>query len=428
MMPMMSHTRWPVMKLPGSTPEPCKTQTPPAKMAIRPRIKLPIRIQLHYAPAVRSSLAKLKFARARSASSPGEARLGFCGDRLWRHRQILAGAAARFDLGQRQLPDVEPLDGGQPAERPQEVLPAAPLHDAAQLVLQPLDAFHEGDAEGVCDPRALRTELFLDELLRVAGETLVADDYALGSLDAGDLRVEGIGVRQVELAILEHYEDEVTAQIEHDVGPRWAGVDDHLLAADAELGEDGGRQGRHPAALVVEGGGAVGRHDDLVDPLLVQRTPAGAFHPVGRHLLQLVGIVGAQHGIARPGAHDHILGLDQAKAAELAQAAGDGGPLRFAQDLGQVRHRERANALEIPNQGANLRRREGAHRLVFFGTHLVDRLSGFADRVEIVAADRSEHGPRRRRAYFLAEGLLGLGPDALEEVGTDLSGLGAIRP
>src|SRR5437870_11764695 len=248
MMPMMSHIRWPVMKLPGSTPEPCKIQTPPAKVAIRPRIKLPIRIQLHYAPELRSSLAKLKFARPRSASCRAKARLGFYGDRLWRHRQILAGAAARFDLGQRQLPDVEPLDGGQIAERPQEVLPAAPLHDAAQLVFQALDTLHEGNPEGVSDPRALRTELFLDEFLRVAGETLVADDHALGGLDAGDFGVEGIRIRQVELTVLEHHEDEVTAQIEHDVGARRAGIDDDLLAADAELGEDGGRQGRHPAA------------------------------------------------------------------------------------------------------------------------------------------------------------------------------------
>ena len=203
-------------------------------------------------------------------------------------------------------------------------------------MLQPLDAFHEGDAEGVGDPRALRTELLLDKLLRVAGESLVADDHALGGLDARDLGVESVGIRQVELAILEHHEDEVTAQIEHDVGPRWAGVDDHLLAADAELGEDGRCQGRHPAALVVEGGGAIGWHDDLVHPLLVQRAPAGAFHPVRSHLLQLVGIIGAQHGIARAGAHDHVLRLDQAEAAELAETAGNGGPLGFAEDLGQV--------------------------------------------------------------------------------------------
>ena len=215
-------------------------------------------------------------------------------------------------------------------------MPAAPLHDAAQLVFQALDTLHEGNPEGVSDPRALRTELFLDEFLRVAGETLVADDHALGGLDAGDFGVEGVGVRQVELAILEHHEDEVPTQIEHDVGPHWAGVDDHLLAADAELGEDGRCQGRHPAALVVEGGRAIGWHDDLVHSLLVQRAPAGAFHPVRRHLLQLVGIVGAQHGVARAGAHDHVLRLDQSKAAELAEAAGDGGPLGFAQHLGQV--------------------------------------------------------------------------------------------
>src|SRR3989454_3820841 len=250
MMPMPSHIRWPVMKLPGSTPEPCKIQTPPAKMPIRPRIKLPIRTRLHYASALHSSPAKLKFARAVSEPQ-GKPRLRFCGDRLRRHGEILSGAAARFDLGQCQLPDVEPLDGGQIAERPQEVLPAAPLYDAAQLVLQPLDALHERNAEGVSDPRALRTELFLDELLRVAGKSLVADDYALGGLDAGSLGVEGIRVREVELPVFEHHQNQVTAQIENDVGPGGAGFDDHLLPADPQLGEDCRRQRGHPATLVV---------------------------------------------------------------------------------------------------------------------------------------------------------------------------------
>ena len=60
MMPMTSHIRWPVMKLPGSTPAPCIIQTPPAKIAIRPSIKLPVRIELDYALGLHAIADKFK--------------------------------------------------------------------------------------------------------------------------------------------------------------------------------------------------------------------------------------------------------------------------------------------------------------------------------------------------------------------------------
>src|ERR1700730_10518347 len=102
--------------------------------------------------------------------------LRFRRDGLGRNHALFAGAAAGFDLGQRQLTNIQSLDGGEVAERPQEVLPAATLYDAAELVFETLDAFNKRNPEGIGDPRALRTELFLDELLRIAGETLVAHD------------------------------------------------------------------------------------------------------------------------------------------------------------------------------------------------------------------------------------------------------------
>src|SRR2546423_4957652 len=184
-------------------------------------------------------------------------------------KRLFADAAAGFDFGQRQLPDVEPLDGGQVAKRPQEVLPAAPLHDATELMLETLDAFYEGDAEGIADTRALRTELVLDELLGITGEALVAHDHALGGLDARDLGVETIRIRQIELPILEHDQHEITAQVKNDIRPYRTGFDDDLLTADAQLGQEGRCQRRPPAAFVVDGGSAAGWHDDLVHPLLV---------------------------------------------------------------------------------------------------------------------------------------------------------------
>src|SRR5713101_9377983 len=60
MMPMKSHIRWPVMKLPGITPEPCRIQTAPTRMAITPTIKLPIRISIHYAVELHYSPCEVK--------------------------------------------------------------------------------------------------------------------------------------------------------------------------------------------------------------------------------------------------------------------------------------------------------------------------------------------------------------------------------
>src|ERR1700687_11990 len=179
MMPMMSHIRWPVIKLPGSTPEPCRIQTPPARIAITPRIKLPMRIQVQYALALHASRYSFKLPRVikrEGAPSKGWTahpveslrNLGFGRNGFGRNDDLFARAAAGFVLGQRHLPDVEPLDGRQVAERPQEVLAATTLHDSTQLVLETLDAFHERDAEGIGDPCALRTELLLHELLGIA--------------------------------------------------------------------------------------------------------------------------------------------------------------------------------------------------------------------------------------------------------------------
>ncbi len=68
-MPMMSHIRWPVMKLPGSVPVPCRIQTPPTRMAITPTTRLPIRIRLDYAVAWHASLAEFN-----SANEPPDER------------------------------------------------------------------------------------------------------------------------------------------------------------------------------------------------------------------------------------------------------------------------------------------------------------------------------------------------------------------
>src|SRR5712691_9845446 len=66
MMPMTSHIRWPVMKLPGSTPDPCKIHTAPTRIAIAPRIKLPIRTALHYAPGLHTSPRECMFTQYRN--------------------------------------------------------------------------------------------------------------------------------------------------------------------------------------------------------------------------------------------------------------------------------------------------------------------------------------------------------------------------
>src|SRR5437879_3308893 len=211
-MPMTSHMRWPVMKLPGITPDPCRIHTAPATIPITPTTTLPICMHVHYALALHTSSREPEVRQRDDAPRQRAAArwpLRFRGDGLGANGEFLASAAAGLDLGQSQLPDVEPLNGREVAERAQEVLAAAPLHDAAELVLQTLDAFHEGDAEGIGDPCPLRPELLLDELLGIARQTFIADDHAFSRLDPGDLGVERIGVRQVELAILELDQHEV---------------------------------------------------------------------------------------------------------------------------------------------------------------------------------------------------------------------------
>src|SRR5437870_5305149 len=162
--------------------------------------------------------------------------LGFGRDSLRRNGELLAGAATGLDLRQRQLTNVEPLNRRQVAERAQEVLAATALNDAAELVLETLDAFHERDAEGIRDPCPLRTELLLDEFLGIARQAFIADDHAFR-----------------------------------------------------------------------------------------------------RHLLQLVGVVGAQYSVAGARAHDYVLRLDQAKLPELAEPPGDRRSLGLAEHFRQVR-------------------------------------------------------------------------------------------
>src|SRR5437764_14305039 len=104
-MPITNHMLWPVMKLPGSTPEPCKIQTTPTRMAITPATRLPIRTALHYASALRC------------VPPEGEGRfrstLLCLGMDSLRDHHLFAGATARLHLRQVDQTNVETLDGQQ---------------------------------------------------------------------------------------------------------------------------------------------------------------------------------------------------------------------------------------------------------------------------------------------------------------------------